>query len=143
MNANFLDKNGKSQPFVMGTYGIGISRLMSSIIQQKSDDNGCIWTKKSTPFQIVIIVSNIKKNNELELGEKIYNELQDKNINVLLDDRKDRFGTKIKDFELLGFPYALIIGKNLENNFVELMERKTLSKIDININNIIEKIISN
>ncbi|MBL0721536.1 MAG: proline--tRNA ligase [Sulfurovum sp.] len=128
LKATFLDENGKSKNFIMGTYGIGVSRLLAGIIEQNHDDKGCIWSKESTPFDLTIIISNIKDQNQVELAEKTYQTLKDYGIDVLLDDRKERFGFKMKDFELIGTPLALVIGKNLSNGFVELVSRKNLEK---------------
>lgn len=136
MEANYLDENGKTQPFIMGTYGIGVSRLLAGIIEQNHDEVGCVWTKESSPFDITILISNIKDSEQVELAEKSYNLLKEKKIDVLLDDRKDRFGAKIKDFELLGTPYALVIGKKLKEEKVELITRKGLIKEEIELQNL-------
>jgi len=128
LDCNFLDENGKSTPMVMGTYGIGVSRLLAGIIEQNHDEKGCIWTKESAPFDLHIIISNIKDEAQVALGEKLYEELKAKGLDVLLDDRKERFGPKIKDYELLGVPYAVIIGKKLADGEVELMTRRGLQK---------------
>ncbi len=139
MKAEFLDENGKSKPFVMGTYGIGISRLLAAIIEQHHDDKGPIWTKSTAPFDLEIIISNIKKEEELSLGESLYNELN-KDFDVLLDDRKERFGFKINDYELLGIPYAIIVGKKVKDGIVEIVDRKTLEKKEVSIDSVVEKI---
>ena len=99
LNANFLDKNGKSTPFIMGTYGIGISRLMAVMVEQNHDEKGMIWTKEIAPYQLDIIISNIKDKEQFDFGNKIYEKLQSLGKSVLLDDRKERYGFKIKDFE--------------------------------------------
>ncbi len=139
MKAEFLDENGKSKPFLMGTYGIGISRLLAAIIEQNHDERGPIWTKESTPFDLEIIVSNIKKEEELSLGERLYKELS-KDFDVLLDDRKERFGFKISDFELLGIPYAIIVGKKVKDGLVEIVNRKTLEKEEVSVDEVASKV---
>ena len=142
MNANFLDSNGKAQAFVMGCYGIGVSRLVAAVIEQNHDEKGCIWTKETAPFTVDIIVSNSKKEEEAQAGENIYNELKQAGVEVILDDRINaRFGFKMGDFELIGFPYAVVIGKKLADGFVELVDRKTLEKTDIKIEDITAKIL--
>ncbi len=128
MNATFLDKNGKAQPFYMGCYGIGVSRLVAVMIEANYDEKGCIWNKQTAPFLLDIIISNIKDENQVEFANGIYEELKEKEIEVILDDRNERFGFKMGDFELIGFPYALIVGKGLKNDEVEVVERKTLEK---------------
>jgi len=140
MKANFLDKNGKSQPFMMGTYGIGVSRLISAISEQKSDDKGLIWGKTSSPFDVHIIVSDIKCELILKKANEIYKQLIDNGINVLIDDRKERFGFKMKDFELIGCPIGIIFGRDTESGEVSFIDRKTLDKQSININDILNKI---
>ena len=139
MKAEFLDENGKSKPFVMGTYGIGISRLLAAIIEQHHDDKGPIWTKESTPFDLEIIISNIKKEEEVNAANSLYEELKQE-YDVLLDDRKERFGFKINDYELLGIPYAIIVGKKIKDGIVEIVDRKTLNKEEVLLENAIEKI---
>ncbi len=130
LDATFLDQNGKKQPFVMGTYGVGVSRLVASIIEQHHDDKGCIWTKETAPFQLDIIVSNIKDNEQREFANDLYDKLIIENKEIILDDRAERFGFKIKDFELIGFPYAVIVGKGLKDGVVQLVDRKTLEKTE-------------
>jgi prolyl-tRNA synthetase len=139
LGATFLDENGKSQPMVMGTYGIGVSRLLAAIIEQNHDERGCIWTKESAPFNLQIIVSNIKDEEQLALGEELYDALSAKGIDVLFDDRKDRFGAKMKDYELLGIPYAVVIGKKLKDGLVEFVTRAGLVKEEISSENILER----
>lgn len=128
MGATFLDKNGKAQPFYMGCYGIGVSRLVAVMIEASHDDKGCIWNKQTAPYVLDIIVSNSKDEAQNAFAEAMYTKLQEEGVNVLWDDRNERFGFKMKDFELIGFPYALIVGKELEEGFVEIVERKTLDK---------------
>ncbi|KAB0591397.1 proline--tRNA ligase [Campylobacter lari] len=126
MNASYLDENGKAQFFTMGCYGMGVSRLVAVAIEASHDEKGCIWNKTLAPFVLDIIVSNIKDTKAMEFAEQIYTHFKDKEI--LFDDRNERFGIKINDFELMGFPYALVIGKGLENDEVELIHRNTLEK---------------
>ena len=141
LEANFLDENGKSKPFEMATFGIGVSRLVASIIEQSHDEKGCIWTKETAPYLVDIIVSNAKKDEELEVGMQIYKELKSSGIEVIIDDRKkERFGFKMGDFELIGFPYAIVIGKKLQDGMVELVDRKTLEKQEISLDNIVDTI---
>ena len=137
LGANFLDENGKSVPMVMGTYGIGVSRLLAAIIEQNHDDKGCIWTKESAPFDLQIIVSNIKDEEQVALGERLYDVLSAKGVDVLLDDRKERFGPKVKDYELMGVPHAVIIGKKLADGLVEFITREGMHKEEVSSENIL------
>ncbi len=133
MNATFLDENGKSQAFYMGCYGIGVSRLVAVMIEASHDELGCIWNKQTAPFLLDIIISNVKNEEERVVAEDIYQSLKAKGLNVLLDDRNERFGFKMKDFELIGFPYALIVGKGLQEGSVEVVDRKTLEKVSLKV----------
>ncbi|PRM90173.1 proline--tRNA ligase [Aliarcobacter cryaerophilus] len=143
MNATFLDENGKAKPFIMGCYGVGVSRLVAAVIEQNHDEKGCIWTKTTAPFMVDIIVSNSKNEDEKNIGEKIYEELKASNVEVILDDRINaRFGFKIGDFELLGFPYAIIIGKKLSDGVVEIVDRKTLIKTEVKIEEVVSTILN-
>ncbi len=136
LGCNFLDENGKSVPMYMGTYGIGVSRLLAAIIEQNHDDRGCIWTKESAPFDLQIIVSNIKDEDQMALGEKLYAQMKECGVDVLLDERKDRYGAKMKDYELIGIPYAIVIGKNLAEGKVEFITRNGMTKEEVNAESI-------
>ena len=136
MGAKFLDKNGKTQPFYMGCYGIGVSRLVAVMIEVSYDDKGCIWNKQTAPYLLDIIISNVKDEEQNSFANELYEKFDPQK--VLLDDRKERFGFKMGDFELLGFPYALIVGKGLKDGQVELVERKTLEKKKINKDEVFE-----
>ena len=138
LKAQFLDENGKAQNIIMGTYGIGISRLIAAVIEQNHDEKGCIWTKTTSPFMCEVIVSNAKKEDELNTAMKIYEELKQNSISTLIDNRvKERFGFKMKDFELLGFPFAIVVGKKLEDGIVEVINRRNSKKVDVKLDEII------
>ena len=136
LGANFLDENGKAQPMVMGTYGIGVSRLLAGIIEQNHDDKGCIWTKESAPFDLQIIISNIKDEAQVALGETLYAAMLAQGVDVLLDERKDRFGAKMKDYELIGVPHAVVIGKKLADGLVEFVSRDGMEKEEVSADDI-------
>ena len=140
LKAEYLDENGKSQPFIMGTYGMGVSRLVAAVIEQNHDENGCIWTRETAPYMVNILISNIKDEAQVELGENLYAKFQSEGVEVMLDDRKDRFGFKMKDAELIGFPYTIIIGKELQNSEVELYDRATTQKTVIKSDDIFKTV---
>ncbi len=141
MDAKFLDENGKPQPFIMGCYGIGVSRLVAAVIEQNHDDKGCLWTRETSPFLVEVIVSSAKKEDELNAGLKIYEELKQNGISTIIDDRvKERFGFKMGDFELLGFPYAVVVGKKLQEGIVEIINRKSGEKTDVKIDEVSMKL---
>ena len=140
LKAEYLDENGKAQPFIMGTYGMGVSRLVASIVEQHHDESGCVWTKETAPYMVNIMISNIKETQQVELGEALYAKLQESGVEVMLDDRKERFGFKMKDAELIGFPYTIVVGKELVNGSVQIFDRATKEKITVNADEIYEKI---
>jgi prolyl-tRNA synthetase len=140
LNATFLDKNGKSRPFIMGTYGIGVSRLVAVIVEQHHDEKGIKWTKESAPFEVVVIISDVKKEEQREFGEKLYEELKAKGVEVALDDRGERFGFKMSDFELIGIPKAVIVGKNLKDKRVQIVKRDDLQKIDVDMYEAVKRV---
>ena len=145
MKAEFLNENQKLDPFVMGTYGIGVSRLLAGIIEQNHDENGCVWTKESAPFNVDIIVAKAKKEEQMEAGTKLYEALQAKGIDVLLDDRADKktgFGVKVKDFELIGMNYAIVVGNDISEGKVELICREDLSKEVVALDEVVELVAS-
>ncbi|MCR2059270.1 proline--tRNA ligase [Campylobacter helveticus] len=140
MNANFLDENGKAKPFYMGCYGMGVSRLVAVAVEASHDEKGIIWQEALSPFKLVIIISNTKDEKALNLGTHLYENLKKLGINVLLDDRNERYGVKMNDFELMGFTHALILGKDLENNEIQLVKRKDLVKIKLKANEALEEL---
>ena len=140
LKAEFLDENGKSHPFVMGTYGMGVSRLVAAVIEQHHDEYGCIWTKATAPYMVNVMISNIKDEEQNALGEELYAKLVNDGVEAMIDDRKDRFGFKMKDAELIGFPYTVIIGKELQNGEVQIFNRKTREKISVAADKVYDKL---
>ncbi|MCX5707094.1 MAG: His/Gly/Thr/Pro-type tRNA ligase C-terminal domain-containing protein, partial [Candidatus Omnitrophica bacterium] len=130
LGANFLDASGKLQPIIMGCYGIGVSRLISAIIEQNNDQEGIIWPKEVSPYQLIILPLDVTDPKIMELASGIYKEVEGSNIDALLDDRDERAGVKFKDADLLGIPLQLVIGKSsLKDNTIELKIRRTQEKI--------------
>ena len=138
MNATFLDENGKAKPFYMGCYGIGVSRLVAVMCEASHDEKGLIWNKQTAPFEMQIIISNLKDEAGVKFASELYDELRSVGISVLLDDRNERFGVKMSEFELIGIPYAVVVGKGLENGEVELIKRANLEKTTIGKDQILE-----
>lgn len=140
MGANYLDENGKAQPIVMGSYGIGITRLVAAAIEQNNDQYGIKWPKAIAPYQIIILPLG---NDELvqEKSEEIYQNLKDRGWEVLIDDRQERAGVKFNDSELIGIPLRLTIGsRSLENGVVEAMIRSTNEKMEIELDKLETKV---
>ena len=126
LNVTFLDENGKEKFFEMGCYGIGVGRTMAAAIEQNNDKDGIIWTRAIAPFEIVIAVVNAKDAAQIEYAEKLYNELKNLGVDVLLDDRQERAGVKFKDCDLIGYPLRVTVSpKTLDTNSVEVKVRKS------------------
>ncbi|CAM3991184.1 proline--tRNA ligase [Pseudoalteromonas byunsanensis] len=130
MNAGVLGENGKNQIMTMGCYGIGVSRIVAAAIEQNNDDYGIKWPTALAPFELAIVPMNMHKSHRIpEIAERLYSEFKAAGIDVLFDDRKERPGVMFNDMELLGVPYTLVIGeRNLDNNQVELKNRRTGEK---------------
>jgi prolyl-tRNA synthetase len=140
LKAEFLNENGKAEPFVMGTYGMGVSRLIAAVIEQHHDEKGCIWTRQTAPYTVNLMVSNIKDEAQTELAERLYASLRASGVEVILDDRKERFGFKMKDAELVGYPLTVIIGKELANGNVQFYDRAAGTKSDVSAGQVLERI---
>ncbi|MDD2828821.1 MAG: proline--tRNA ligase [Sulfuricurvum sp.] len=140
LGANYLDENGRSTPFIMGTYGMGVSRLVAAVIEQHHDEKGCIWTHATAPYLVNVMVSNVKEEAHVAYAEELYKALQNKGIEVIFDDRKERFGFKMSDAELIGFPFTIIVGKELDNGSVQILIRKTSEIITVNADEVMAKI---
>ncbi|MDQ1298454.1 MAG: prolyl-tRNA synthetase [Campylobacterota bacterium] len=140
LRAEYLDENGRSTPFIMGTYGMGVSRLVAAVIEQHHDEKGCIWTSATAPYMVDIMISNIKEEAHVAYAEALYSSLEKAGIETILDDRKERFGFKMSDAELIGFPFTVIIGKEMENNQVQIMIRNTREMLTVNANEVLSKL---
>ena len=131
MKANVLDNEGKAQNLFMGCYGIGVSRLVAAAIEQNNDDKGILWPEAMTPFEVNIIAIGFEKDEKIaKASTDLYSKLSSMGYEVMLDDRKDGYGTKMKDAELIGIPINIIIGKQyLQNGEIELKHRDGQSSI--------------
>ena len=125
MNAVYLDQNGKSHPYIMGCYGIGISRTAAAAVEAHYDDNGIKWPISIAPYHVVIVPVNIQDKLQMEVAEKMYEELKKAGVEVVLDDRDERAGVKFKDADLIGFPYRVTVGKTINEGLVEYKTRET------------------
>ena len=142
LGVNYLDENGKEQPVWMGSYGIGIERILACYIEQNYDENGIIWDGELTPFDFHLIGLNMKKDVVVEACDKIYSELKEKGYDVLYDDRKDfQAGFKFNEADLLGMPVQIIVGeKGLKENTVEVKIRKTGEREKVELDKLVEKL---
>ncbi|GIO44605.1 proline--tRNA ligase [Paenibacillus apis] len=127
MGAVFLDEKGVSRPVIMGCYGIGVSRLLSAVIEQHHDSDGIIWPLSLAPYQVHLIPVSVKDEQQMQLARDLYDRLRQAGADVLLDDRDERAGVKFKDSDLLGLPVRITIGKEAGQGMVEFSERSALS----------------
>ena len=125
MNAVYLDKEGKAQPYIMGCYGIGISRTAAAAVEAHYDEHGIKWPVAIAPYHVVIVPVNVNDELQMNVAEKMYKDLQAAGIEVVLDDRDERAGVKFKDADLIGFPYRVTVGKTISEGLVEYKIRET------------------
>ena len=125
MKCVYLDENNQEKVMILGCYGIGVGRTAAAAIEQNHDKDGIIWPAPIAPFKVALIPANTSEKEQLETAEKLYAELKLAGIEVLLDDREDRMGVKLKDIDLIGIPLKVIIGKALKDGKVEVKDRKT------------------
>jgi prolyl-tRNA synthetase len=137
LNLNYLDQNNELHPVVMGSYGIGLGRIMSSIAEQRSDDNGLVWPLEIAPFKVSIVLIN---NEAEEYALSLYNELNALNIDTILDDRDERVGVKFNDMDLIGIPIRITIGKKFNEGIIEIKLREEVNHLEVSKNEVINKI---
>lgn len=142
LGAMFLDENGKENPIIMGSYGIGLDRVLACYIEQNNDENGIVWKEPLAPFDVHLIGLNMKKEVVVEASEKINSELSDNGLEVLFDDRTNvQAGFKFSDADLLGMPIQVIVGeRGLKENQVELKIRTSGERINVQLNELSSKI---
>ena len=131
MGCTYLDKNGATKPMVMGCYGIGVTRTMSAIIEQYHDEFGIKWPLNVAPYHVVIVPAKYSDPIQAELADKMHDILNDSKAEVILDDRDASLGFKMKDFELIGIPYIIIVGRRANEGIVELKNRMTNEKVEM------------
>ncbi|MDE3200148.1 MAG: proline--tRNA ligase [Acidobacteriota bacterium] len=131
MGARVLDENGKEVTPIMGSYGIGIERILTAAIEQKNDANGFCLAASIAPFTVVVTVTNVGDQALRETGEQLAAELEAAGLDVLLDDRDERAGVKFKDADLVGIPYRINVGKKAASGLVELVSRATGQSVDV------------
>ena len=137
MGATVLTQDGKEVPIVMGSYGIGVERIMAAAVEQQHDADGIIWPRELAPFDVVVTITNMKQEDVREAGERLYNDLQNAGLEVLLDDRDERAGVKFKDADLIGIPYRVTIGKKIAEGMVELFDRRTKTSEDVKLSDVV------
>ena len=131
MEATFMSKDGKPAPFVMGCYGIGVSRTAASAVEQCHDDRGIIWPAPIAPFEVVVAILDNKREVQRELAQSLYQELLDQGVDACLDDRVMSPGAKFKDLDLLGFPVRIVVGRKAGDGAVEFSRRADAESSEI------------
>ena len=140
MGANVLTADGKEVPIVMGSYGIGVERIITAAVEQNHDADGIIWPKSISPFDVIVTVTNVKDESLREAGEKLHRDLQRAGLDVLLDDRDERAGVKFKDADLIGIPFRITIGKKIADGIVELFDRRAKTSADVKLSEVVPRV---
>lgn len=140
LNATILDENGRAIPVIMGSYGIGISRLLSAISEQNADENGLVWPVSVAPFTVHVIPVNVKKKVQMTLADQIEQQLTANGLEVLVDDRKERPGVKFADSDLMGIPLRITIGKKADEGIVEIKIRKNGETVESKVEELSETV---
>lgn len=140
LGLTYLDEFNKPQYVTMGCYGIGIGRVLASIVEQNNDEKGIIFPMTVAPFKVCIVPSNMKDEHIVETADKIYQTLTESNIDTIYDDRDERLGVKFNDMDLIGIPIRITVGKKLAENKVELKLRKEDTSKDVDVENVIDEI---
>ncbi|STO08432.1 Proline--tRNA ligase [Exiguobacterium aurantiacum] len=141
MGATFLNEEGRAEPLIMGCYGIGVSRTLSAIVEQHHDDRGIVWPKSVAPFDLHLIAINAKDETQLELSNRLYEQLSSK-YDVLYDDRKERAGVKFADADLIGLPIRINVGKKAGEGIVEVKVRATGDVIETTVDELPQVIVA-
>lgn len=140
MGATFIDEDGKSKPFLMGCYGIGVTRTLASVIEQHNDENGIIWPMEIAPYHVVVVPANSKNEEQMTVAEEIYTKLKSMKLDVLLDDRNERAGVKFKDADLMGIPMRITVGKKVSDGEVEFKLRSGSEVETLSIENVYTRV---
>lgn len=141
MKAVFADVDGKEKPYVMGCYGIGITRTAAAAIEKYHDENGIIWPVSIAPYHVIIVPVNINDELQMKIAEEIYEKLLSQGIEAVIDDRDERAGVKFKDADLIGFPYRITVGKTIQEGLVEFKTRMTGEMVTIKPDESVSKVI--
>ena len=131
MNAVYTDIDGKNKPFIMGCYGIGISRTAAAAVEAHHDEHGITWPVAIAPYHVIIVPVNINDETQMQVAQSMYESLLKEGIEVVLDDRDERAGVKFKDADLIGFPYRITVGKSIAEGLVEFKIRNLEETVKI------------
>ena len=137
LNLKYVDKDNTLKPVVMGSYGIGVARCMSAIVEQNNDEDGIIWPINVAPYKVAIVVISNKDEEQVNIASELYDYFTKNSVDCILDDRDERPGIKFKDMDLIGIPYRIVVGKKATNGIVEVKNRKTKEVKEILIKDIL------
>ncbi len=140
MNATFTDEDGSEKLFIMGCYGIGVSRIMAAVAEVSNDENGLIWPMTLAPYKVHLIVANAGDETQMSVANKIYTELVTAGVDTVFDDRAERAGVKFKDADLMGMPIQIVVGKLAGEGQVEMRDRATKTAQNISSDVIVTEV---
>lgn len=140
LGAQVLDKNGRQTDMIMGSYGIGISRLLSAISEQKADEDGLVWPTSVAPFDVHIVPINLKDTEQARVTRQLESEFLAQGLEVLVDDRKERAGVKFADADLIGLPIRITVGKKAEEDIVEVKVRASNTNIEMRVSEVVDSV---
>ena len=138
LGLEYQDVNNKLHPVEMGCYGFGLERCMAAIVEQHNDASGIIWPASVAPFEVAVVVVSSKDEEQMRIGNELYEALKQEGVDVLLDDRKERPGVKFKDMELIGIPYRITVGRGIKDGNVEFRARTASESSDIALSEVVE-----
>ena len=141
MNAVYLDANGKTQPYIMGCYGIGVTRTAAAAVEAHHDEWGIKWPISIAPYHVVVVPVSTQDAEQMNVANEIYEKLLSSGVEVVLDDRNERPGVKFKDADLIGFPFRITIGKTIADGKVEFVERSNGEKTEMTPQDAIDKVL--
>ena len=140
LGLEYQDVNNKLHPVEMGCYGFGLERCMAAIVEQHNDASGIIWPTSVAPFEVAVVVVSSKDDEQMRIGNELYEALKKEGIDVLLDDRKERPGVKFKDMELIGIPYRITVGRGIQDGNVEFRARTADESSDVSLHEIVDMV---
>ncbi|MNZ94179.1 Proline--tRNA ligase [compost metagenome] len=138
LGATYLDSSGKEQTMIMGCYGIGVSRILSAVVEQNHDEHGMVWPISIAPFHVHLVPISVKDEVQMNVVEQLYHQLSKHGVEVLVDDREERPGVKFKDSDLIGIPIRIVIGKDAAQGLVEFVERGAGHKTTIEADQVLQ-----
>jgi len=137
LGATYTNEQGEEVPLVMGCYGVGVSRLVQSAVEQSYDKDGIIWPTAIAPYHAIVVIPNISEPAQVAAAEQLYADLNAAGVETLLDDRNERAGVKFKDADLVGIPFRIVTGRSLQQGKVEVVVRATHESQEVAIADVV------